>query len=133
MTAPRIPPCTESVDAIPRRGPSFEWHHQTIHEFGLNQLGAQLVVARNPLRIRAVLYAPASNAGLIYIGSSAAIPQLLLAVSISNVVEMEPGTGWEIDDTIAAIHAFARAGDGDQFLRWYEAATDPRIPLLVGL
>jgi hypothetical protein len=128
-----LPGCTYSVDEIPRRGVGFEVYWKLIHEWAFTGSGGpQLVIPKNPLRIRAVLYAPPGNSGTIFLcGPQGSIGTGVAGYTGYNALEMEPGTGWEIDDTIAAIFAFCAIGAGDQNLRWYEAADDPRIPLLI--
>jgi len=132
-----IPACTESVDAITRRsGRLIEVQYAVVHEFGYpfaagSSVGAQLIIPRNPLRIRAVIYAPTPNSGTIYWGGPRMTPAQGDRLTGPNAFEMEPGTGWTIDDTIEAIYMFCKLGVGDQAVRWFEAVDDPRIPLLI--
>jgi hypothetical protein len=128
-----LPGCTYSVDEIPRRSSKFTVYWKLIHEFAFaTNTGAQLIVPKNPLRIRAVLYAPKGNTATIIIcGRDGQIGNGLAGFTAYNGLEMEPATGWEIDDTTDDIYGFVAIGGGDQNLRWYEAADDPRIPLVI--
>jgi len=130
---PTFPACTYSVDEIPRRSGVFDVHWALVHEqsFG-GSTGPQIIIPRNPARIRAVLYAPPGNSGTIFLcGPTGSIGSGVLGFTSYNGLEMEPGTGWEIDDTIAAIWGFCAIGAGDQNVRWYEAVDNPGVPLLV--
>ncbi|SRR6266566_2853422 len=128
-----IPSCTESADVITRRSSLFKVNWKQLREYGATSGGgAQLIIPRNPLRIRAVLYAPKANTATIFLcGADGNIGGGGAGYTNYNGLEMEPATGWEIDDTIDAIYGFVAIGGGDQNLRWYEAADDPRIPLLI--
>lgn len=116
------------VDAIGRRGPSWPVNVTVVQEFGVRNYGAQLIVKPNPRRIRVVLYNPYMNASICYLGNATLSPGPNPPSTISGL-DMEAGTGWEIDDTTDGIYAFAQATFGAIPIRWFEVSEDQRIPL----
>jgi hypothetical protein len=114
-TSPRVPDCP--VDAITRRDGNLSVLLTVVHEPGFNNVGPQKLVGANPYRLRVTLYAPVSNSGLVWWGGQNLQWQ---ANTIVNGFEMEPGTGWEIDDYTGPIWVFAWVGSGDQGVKWTE-------------
>jgi hypothetical protein len=112
------------VDAIGRRSARFNPQVMVVHEFGFGQSGgAQQVLAANPYRIEAWLFAPLVNTGTIFVGAANMIIQagVIAGASGTNGMDLEPGTGWIIDDTTDALFALVETGKGDQLLKFYEA------------
>ena len=120
-TPPARPPADEYEDAIGRRSGVFAVKAQLVHEAGT--IGPQKILAANPYRISAWFYAPLVNTGIIYLGGAglATSPGVIVDSSGTNGMELEPGTGWVINDTTDAIYVLVEVGKGDQMLKFYEA------------
>jgi hypothetical protein len=124
------PPADCPVDSIRRRDRTTRWNHQTVHEGALNSIGAQSLVRANPRRICLILYSPPTNSGNIeWGGQNMQVPSNTTAVAAVDGGDMEPGTGWEIDDTTDAIFVMSAPGTGDQIVKWVEYSDVPRQPL----
>jgi hypothetical protein len=124
VAALRAPGPNTPVDAITRRARAFAPNFMVVHEYGFQNFGAQLVAAANARRIRLVVYAPVSNSGTIEIVSRGGYPAGGDRLSGPRALDMEPGTGWEIDDTTDAVYAFCVLGAGDQAMQFWEPVDD---------
>jgi len=118
-----MPPPTCPVDATQRRGRRFNPQVRIVHEAAYGAggpVGPQLLVNANRNRIAVWVYAPITNSFLVLIGDGSMRP----AAEGTNGMDLEPGTGWWIDDTTADIYAVTDVGGGDQVVKFFES-TDP--------
>jgi hypothetical protein len=118
-----MPPPTCPVDATHRRGRRFNPQVRIVHEANFTGSGGpQLLVPENHSRIAVWVYAPITNSFLVLIGAR----DMRTTGDGSQGMDMEPGTGWWIDDTTADIYAVTDVGGGDQVVKFFES-TDPLL------